>query len=50
MSKYLNTKTQAVIETACEIKGGNWVKVESGQPTEETETTVKKTTRKKRGE
>ena len=46
--KYINTKTQAVIETACEIKGGNWVKVESGQPTEKAE--PKKTTRKKRGE
>lgn len=22
--KYINTKTQAVIDTACVIKGGNW--------------------------
>lgn len=48
--KYINTKTQAVIETACVIKGGDWVEVKAGQPTEETETTVKKSTRKKRGE
>ena len=26
--KYLNTKTQAVIETACVISGGDWVRVE----------------------
>lgn len=48
--QYRNTKTQAVIETACEIRGGNWVKVETEQPKENAETTVKKTTRKKRGE
>lgn len=48
--QYVNTKTQAVIETACEVKGGNWVKVETGQPTGETATTVKKNTKKKRGE
>ncbi len=44
--KYLNTKTQAVIETACVVNGGDWVKVEE-QPN--TETTVKKT-RKKSGD
>lgn len=26
--KYRNTKTQVVIETACVIFGGDWVKVE----------------------
>lgn len=46
--KYINTKTQAVIETACEVKGGNWVKVEE-QPKKTTEVPAK-TTRKKRGE
>ena len=46
--KYQNTKTQAVIETACELKGGNWVKVEE-QPKESTEIPAK-TTKKKRGE
>lgn len=25
--KYVNTKTQAVIVTACEISGGDWVPV-----------------------
>lgn len=48
--QYINLKTQAVIETACEVKGGDWVKVESNQPRTETKTAVKKTTRKKRGE
>ena len=28
MKKYINKKTQAVIETACVIEGGNWVEVE----------------------
>lgn len=45
--KYLNTKTQAVIETACELKGGNWVKANK-QP-KNAETPVKNA-RKKRGE
>lgn len=36
--KYRNLKTQAVIETACEISGGNWVKVEEKQPVKATET------------
>ena len=30
--KYLNIKTQAVIETACECAGENWVKLEDEQP------------------
>ena len=30
--KYINKKTQAVIETACELKGGAWEKTESEQP------------------
>ncbi len=47
---YRNTKTQAVIETACELKGGDWVKVEIKQPKEKTVTTVKKAAQKKRGE
>lgn len=46
--KYLNTKTQAVIETACVVSGGDWVPVKE-QP-KNTETTVKKTMRKKSGE
>ena len=46
--KYLNTKTQAVITTACELKGGNWVKVEE-QPSKTTEEPIKPT-KKKRGE
>ena len=48
--KYRNAKTQAVIETACEIKGGNWVKVEEKQPGKSMETQKKKTARKKSGE
>lgn len=45
--KYINTKTQAVIETACVIKGGNWVPADK-QPKEAE--VPKKTTLKKRGE
>ena len=45
--KYRNTKTQAVIETACVINGGNWVPEES-QPKKLEE--PKKNTRKKKGE
>lgn len=48
--QYVNARTQAVVETACEIKGGDWVKVDSKQPTKDTKTPVKKTTRKKSGE
>ena len=47
--KYINTKTQAVIETAWKLKGGDWVKAENDQP-KEADTTGKKPTRKKRGE
>lgn len=36
--KYRNLKTQAVIETACKISGGNWVEVEEKQPVKATET------------
>ena len=39
--KYKNTKTQAVIETACVIRGGDWVKVEE-QPKTETKSTKAK--------
>lgn len=39
MKKYINTKTQAVIETACAIKGGDWIEMKqpkkSGKPKEE---------------
>lgn len=38
--KYRNTKTQAVITTACELHGGNWVKVEEEQPKTATTTKV----------
>lgn len=48
--KYRNTKTQAVVETACEIRGGYWVKVEENQPKADTKNPVKKTTRKKSGD
>lgn len=52
--KYRNTKTQAVIETACVISGGNWVEVKN-QPANNTQSqapakdkpTTKKTTTKK---
>ena len=43
--KYRNTKTQAVIETACVIRGDNWVKVE-----EQPSTKTKKKAKKKDGE
>lgn len=48
MNKFINTKTRAVIETACELKGGNWEKVDN-QPNKTTET-LSKPVRKKRGE
>lgn len=38
--KYRNTKTQAVIVTACELHGGDWVKVEDEQPKNATNTAV----------
>ncbi len=47
--KYINTKTQAVIETACVIKGGNW-KILDEQQTETNKKTVTKRTKKKGGE
>ena len=47
--KYRNTKTQAVIETACVVSGENWVAVKE-QPAKETKPNAKKTTRKKSGE
>ena len=37
MKKYKNKVTQAVIETAGVIKGGNWELVEEVQPTESTQ-------------
>lgn len=30
--KYINRKTQAVIETACVLSGGDWEKAENKQP------------------
>lgn len=45
--KYINKKTQAVIETACALSGGDWEKVEDGQPKASTKTTSKKTVNKK---
>ena len=59
--KYVNTKTGAVIETACVIKGEYWepiksqpkpLKEESVSTSEEKKSTkkVSKTTRKKSGE
>lgn len=45
MMRYINTKTQAVVETACEIKGGDWVKAEE-QPKKTTKTASKKTREK----
>lgn len=47
--EYKNTKTQAVIRTACVISGGDWVLVEE-QPKETTKKTIKKETKKKSGE
>lgn len=44
--KYVNTKTGAVIETACVLKGGNWKIVEE-QPKEAIKKTVNKGTKKK---
>lgn len=41
--KYLNTKTQAVLETACVCAGGDWVLLED-QPKKKP--TVKKATKK----
>lgn len=45
---YRNTKTQAVLETTCGIKGGDWVLVEEEQPKKDAETPKKK--RKKSGD
>lgn len=44
--KYINKKTQAVIDTVCEISGGDWVKVEE-QPKK---TSTKPKTAKKSGD
>ena len=46
--QYVNTKTRAVIDTACVIKGGNWKPVEDNQPKEPAgEQEVKKPEQKK---
>lgn len=42
--KYKNVRTQAVIETACVIRGGDWVKVDE-QP-KDTKPAPKKVTKK----
>ena len=34
MKKYINQKTQAVIEAACVINGGNWVEVKQPKKTQ----------------
>lgn len=48
--KYINTKTQAVIETACVISGGNWKAVVEEQPKTAADSTGRKKTTKKSGE
>ena len=45
--EYINKKTQAAIETACVINGGDWVPKEKQPENSKTHT---KTTRKKQGE
>lgn len=46
MRKYKNLKTQAVIETACVISGGNWVELEE----KAAKKSSTKNTKKKSGE
>jgi hypothetical protein len=49
--KYINTKTGAVLETACVINGGNWERVEESQPKESAKVpSKKKVSEKKSGE
>lgn len=48
--KYINKKTRAVINTACEIKGGNWEKVSEPNEKDEKETENRIRTRKKGAE
>ena len=36
--KYINTKTQVVIETACVLNGGDWKKMDDEQPKKSTKT------------
>ena len=48
--KYLNTKTQAVIETACVISGGDWVEVKEQPKTQKPKAATKQTTHKKSGD
>lgn len=40
--KYRNTKTQVVIETACTVSGGDWVKVEQPKPKSKSAANTKK--------
>lgn len=47
--KYVNTVTGAVVETACVIRGGNWIVVDE-QPKETTKKQPQKATKKKSGE
>lgn len=47
--KYYNTKTQAVIETACVISGGYWIKYEEDKK-KTSKTTTSKRKNKKSGE
>lgn len=44
--KYINKKTQAVIETACVLKGGDWEKAGDKQPETPAKTTRKKAVKK----
>lgn len=44
--KYINTKTQAVIETACVIRGDNWVQMEDQPKTNTPKKTSKKVVKK----
>lgn len=46
--KYINKKTQAVIETACVVSGGDWEVLEEQPKTDEK--VIKKTSRKKSGD
>lgn len=48
--KYLNTKTQAVIETACVVSGGNWVEVKEQPKNTKPKATTKQTTHEKSGD
>lgn len=48
--KYLNTKTRAVIETACVISGGNWVEVKKQPKNTKPKAATKQITHEKSGD